>query len=37
MVAVAVGDGGDMGQWFQVSWMVVRRKRLLIIDDTIRK
>ena len=31
--AVAVGDGGDMGRWCQVSWMVVGRKRLLIIDD----
>ena len=33
MVAVAVGDGGDVGQWCQVLWMVVGRKRLLIIDD----
>ena len=31
--AVAVGDSGDVGQWCQVSWMVVGRKRLLIIDD----
>jgi len=33
MAAVAVGDGGDVGRWCQVLWMVVGRKRLLIIDD----
>ena len=32
-MAVAVGDGGDVGRWCQVSWMVVGRKRLLILDD----
>jgi len=30
---MAVGDGGDVGQWCQVLWMVVGRKGLLIIDD----
>jgi len=33
MATMAVGDGGDVGRWCQVSWMVVGRKRLLIIDD----
>jgi len=36
-VAVAVGDSGDVGRWCQVSWMVVGRKRLLILDDAIQK
>ena len=37
--AVAVGDDGDVvtvvtvGRWCQVSWMVVGRKSLLMIDD----
>jgi len=37
--AMAVGDDGDVvmvvmvGQWCQVSWMVVGRKSLLMIDD----
>jgi len=38
-VAMAVGDDGDVGTvvtvgwWCQVSWMVVGRKSLLMIDD----
>jgi len=30
---MAVGDGDDVGQWCQVSWMMVGRKRLLSLDD----